>query len=284
MNFKEYLNEIAEPRKPSSKVTYASTKMSRGTIKETPAVKYTWTTKLGNVVKIYFRKDLQEDGSYEVIFYVNDVLDDTASRTENSIRDPEILPGVIHTVLEKADALKAKVLRFSSWQDKDSTKVIRGLRYEHLKEPLLQQLHHIQSVIANHQPKELPLSDTHKSLVARGLIKATVKYDFNSPAWLNALKRLESNIQNNQRVEDDYHGLVSANSNNQFQVLNLDLTEFLKLLKAYHNAIESNTERGFLDNRNQRANVYEKLVDRYVPKDKWKVEKRGMGSFTLTRI
>jgi len=105
MNFKTWL-EIVEPMIPKgyrrkNVIKNATTNVAK------PMVKINFTTSLKNKVEVQFIETW--DNEYQVIFYVNNVLDDQASATEG-IRDPEILPGVVGLMKREAD--KAHIRKF----------------------------------------------------------------------------------------------------------------------------------------------------------------------------
>ena len=270
--FKEWLNEVAEPARPPGRVRKANRVKNAGTNTAGKSVQFNWTTQLGNKVSLHF--DHNGDDVYEVMFYVNGVLHDDAAKTEGG-RDPEILSGVFYLLKKKAEELGAKELQFRAHVSEGDTRVVRGLDPEKYKPQLLKAIDDLDQVILSYKPQMIPPSQTKLDLwqkLNRGIPEPEA--DFRPEVWHNWLNKLRKAIQDNQIVDGFVDTIKTVIGTNKFKPLGIDLTSFVTALEDYSNAVLSNTERGWIRRRNRRASIYDTLLKRYFT-DSWIIERDG---------
>lgn len=119
----ERLSEIVDPRPPSGQVTLDDGLGWKH---------FQWTTALGNRVSLGFAYiDTDQKGThYKVQFSVNDSLKDNASKTDQSIRDPEILPSVLHVLVQKSNEMKIAKISFSAYKKQSDEINRRAIIYK----------------------------------------------------------------------------------------------------------------------------------------------------------
>lgn len=134
------MKEIAEPQKPNNVSSKKITK-DGGTWKERKVNEFQFKTSIGNLVKIHF--DRKDHDAYSVMFYVNDTQYDDASKTDGSVRDPEIIPGVIWTIKDKVKRLKAKEVEFEAQTGDGDIKNIRNLNIDEFRPAALTEIENL---------------------------------------------------------------------------------------------------------------------------------------------
>ena len=269
MNFKNWLliKEIAEPVRPSGKVSLRNIVKDGGTWRSRSVKEYKFQTTKGNEVKLHFDK-LNDENGYDVMFYVNDTQYDDASGG-----DSEILGNVLWLMRKKADQLKADVLTFTAQNGAGDVRVIRNMDINRFKPVALQELAKMRNMIISHQVK---MMKPNAELFARLGRAVPPDYpDLDKDKYLKILSAYELQI--------DSVGDLLNNTTHLFQDLgrlNIDASGFIDAMKRLWEAQESNTERGFQRHRNRREFVWEKLMNRYF--SDWLMEKNGV-KFRLSR-
>lgn len=291
LNFRQWLFEIAELRKPTTKVRKRNIIKDKGTNVAKSAILYQWKTKLGNVVKIHFIP--HEDDVYEIVFYVNDTLDDQSHKTDESQRDAEIIPGVFYIIREKAEKLNAKELTFVAHRSNGDEKIIRNIEIEPKKQIAVQLLKDFHQKITNHIPQQVPLSNSRLTSIRKFLNPDHSGYelDFEKEPWIRWTGQINYIIM--QKIWDDlYHpdaviyelknlagNLLSAEY--KFEIIKYNPKDLYSALVDLSNALQSHTERGWTRKSNRRTAIYSRMVNRYLS-DRWNVETSN-DRFVLTR-
>ena len=270
MKFKEWLliAEVAEPVRPSNKVSLRKITKDGGTWRERGVSEYRFKTTKGNEIKLHFEK-LNDENGYDVMFYVNDTQYDNASGG-----DSEILGNVLWLMRKKADQLKANVLTFTAQKGDGDTKVIRNIDIGRFKPVALQELAKLRSMIMSHQ---IQMVKPNASVFTRLGRPVPPDYpDLDKEKYLKILSAYESQI--------DSLGELVSNTTYLFEDLkrlNINADNFITAMKRLWEAQESNTEHGFYSQRNRREFVWEKLMNRHFSSD-WLIEKNGV-KFRLSR-
>lgn len=286
MNFKNWLESI-DLKKPLNKVKKQNIIKDKGTNVARRIVQYSYTTKLGNIVKLQFEP--KEDNEYDVVFYVNDVLYDNAplmnidNKEEKYSRDSEILPTVFFLLNNKANSLKAKYLTFRAHSSPKDTKIVRNLDIEEPKNQVLLDLNYFESKIKLHIIKFIEPSEITKNLY-RKLDKPIpeARPDLDKSLWLNWIEKLKLAIENNQDLQEYIDNLITFRSiNHKYIIENLNIDNLISSLRNLNNAINSNTEKGYSRTINRRASIYKRILDKDFSKY-WNIQQDG-DRFTLTR-
>lgn len=279
MNFKIWLNEVAEPIKPSSRVVRSNIVKDAGTNVAKPSIQFRWKTKLGNVIKLQF--DHNGPDSYNVMFYVNDTLYDDSPKVENG-RDPEILSNVFYLLKQKADAIGAKSLSFQAYSSGGDIKIIRGINPEPYKAKVLNLLDELEKKILSYVPKMIPPSQRKIDLWAKlGREMPESNMDFDPTLRIKWIRKLREAIINNENLYDHVNTLKTAIGLKTYNVLDFDMQSLEKAIEELYQSQLSNTGQGWGKTRNRRAAIYSKLLDRYFT-DEWNIEKDN-DRFYLTR-
>jgi hypothetical protein len=274
INFRQWLNEVAEPAKPINKIYRRSITKNGGTWKEKKVLEFKFKTNNENEVKVHF--DKIEDGFYDVMFYVNDTQHDDASQNDD-IRDSEILGNVLWIIKNKSDQLGINKLKFQAQKGEGDTKIIRNLDVSKYKNHALQLLNNLAARVNSYQVKMIkPNVDLWKKL-NRPI--PPEKPDLDQPSLNKLIIEFQKLIESNQSIKE----LLNNNlyKLEELNKLGIDTTEFLNVIKNLSNAIESNMPWGWRRNLNRRAIVWEKLVNKYFAD--WILKKDGV-NFELTRI
>lgn len=271
-SFKVFLNEIAEPAKPSNKVSRSTITKDGGTWKERPVTQFKFQTSTGNEVKIHFEKI--EENSYDVMFYVNDTQYDNAG--VNAARDPEILANVLWVIRQKCDQLKVKKLSFTAQTGERDIKNIRNLDVSKYKLAFLQQLEKLKFDLGNYQPK---LIEPNASLYAKlNRPVPPARPDVDKSLLQVIFNKIEQLLASGESLEDllnnTYHRFE------ELQKFGFDVGDFLTSFRNLSNAIESNSPAGWNRRVNRREVVWQRLVTKYFPD--WHLSKQGT-KFELTR-
>lgn len=258
-------NEIAELAKPSSKVRRQTIIKDKGTNVAHRVIQFQWTTKIGNVIKLIFKPEGQD--SYNVMFYVNDVLYDFASKKENYTRDVEILGNVFYLMKLKANQLHANKLTFRAHKGERDDRVVTGLDPEQYKRVIPTLIAKLKQEI--NEPEFIPPNDTIIGLYK----KLNRPIPDQVPHKVHALlKSIEERVNKNEEIDDLIYSLENQYPNH----------ELVQVLKNYNDAIKSNTPMGLIIKRNRRKNVYKRIVERYFT-DEWVISIKD-DYFELTRI
>lgn len=270
-------NEIAELAKPSSKVRRQTIIKDKGTNVAHRVIQFQWTTKIGNVIKLMFEP--KGDDTYSVMFYVNDVLYDFASRKgefndvagkqtfSGDMRDIEILGNVFYLMKLKANQLHAKQLNFRAHQGEKDERVVTGLDPEQYKKLIPSLIAKLKRDI--NEPEFIPPNDTIIGLYKKlnKPVPDQVPHKVHS-----LLKSIEERVGKNEEIDDLIYPLENQYPNH----------ELAQVLKRYNDAVKSNTPMGLVIKRNRRKNVYKRIVERYFA-DEWNISIKG-DYFELTRI
>jgi hypothetical protein len=280
LNFRQWLFEIAELRKPTTKVRKRNIIKDKGTNVAKSAILYQWKTKLGNVVKIHFIP--KGEDIYEIVFYVNDTLDDQSHKTDESQRDAEIIPGVFYIIRDKAEKLNAKELTFVAHSSDGDEKTIRNIEIEPKKQITMQLLKDFYQTITNHIPKLVPLSNSRLATIKKFINPNHNGYelDFEKEPWIRWTSEITNIIknQNNPPIHPDalpYElknlagNLLSAEY--KFEIIKYNPKDLYSAIVDLSNALQSHTERGWTRKSNRRTAIYSRMVNRYLS-DRWNVE------------
>jgi hypothetical protein len=260
-------NEIAEPMKTSAKRRIIT--KNSGTIRATKVIEYQFKTSLGNQVKIHFQKKEDDPLTYDVSFYVNDTQYDDASKTNESERDPEVLRKVLYLVKQKADALKAQEIHFVAQKGEGDIKVIKNLNIENYKPNAFIQLNLFKKWLKEYKVKMI---EPNRELYLK-LNRPTppARPDIDKKKWLQIIEKFELLIfsGNNLNINDLEELIYNKNIFNEYP----QHEKLVKSLIDYKNAFVSNTDLGFLREKNRRASLYSKLTDRFF--SDWIVSKKN---------
>lgn len=240
-------------------------------------IEYKFKTKKGNVVSVQFTPS--GDDSYEVRFYVNDVMDDSASKKDDDLRDIEILGGVLHVLKDKADKLNAKELRFTATDGKNDVKVIRGLDTNKFKKEAIK---NIDNFIRSVKERPVKIIEPDEKLIdlMKKMGKPTPKPrpDLNAEKYINISNDIKNNLDDLFQVYSYEDKLGDPYS---WGKLNIDINPLKNSLKDLANAHLSNTPEGWARRENRRKKIYEKMVKQQMSDD-WDIN-IGSNSFTLRR-
>lgn len=268
--------EIVDPIKPFGKVRKSKFIKNQGTNTARPAIRYSWTTKLGNIVTLHFIQKDQD--AYEVIFYVNNTMYDDAATNQENGRDPEILSGIIYLIKDRADRIGANKLEFEAYHSDADTKILRGIDSNLYKYKALLELNKFHKIVQAYEPKLIPPTQIKIDLWKRlGRGDPKPLYDISKDMWIRSIRNTEEAIKNNSRIAD----FIDSLKINDFNFLNYDISNLIEVLTNFDNALESNSEQGLRRVKNRRAAIYSKLIDRIMTND-WNIERYG-NRFYLTR-
>ncbi len=273
MDFKLWLYEIVEPQKPK-KINKSTFIKNKGTNIAKPILQYYWKTSLGNKIKL----QLDFDGEkYDVNFYVNDTHYDDASAREGRIRDPEILNSVIYVLKKKMDELNAKKFTFKGQDSPKDYKMIYNLPLEPTKNNLVKTLESLLNFLKNRTPVLIPPSQERLDLFKKFNRPAPGPRPDFSDETIDKLNIILEKIKANQLA--DYDQIFQSYIQKEFEAVKYDSNPLIQMIKRYNQIIESQTG-GWNRYKNRRAEVYDKLMQRFF--SDWKIE-RSRNNFTLTR-
>lgn len=278
INFHNWLElrEVAAPAKPS-KITRRSIIKNAGTNAATPVTEFRFNTKLGNTVKVHFAH--KQAAIYDVYFYVNDKMADDASQTENSNRDPEVLPGVLHVMKEKADVLKAQELTFEAING--SPKVMKNMNSTPYAQKVLTLLQPLEHLLTTHPVKMIQPSENLMNLARKfGKPPPVARPDLDTSSLFHAIGELKKNL-NSHTYNPSVHEFIEKLLSVDWALFHYDPLPLVQALRTLEGSWLSKNDQGWMDSRNRREGVYEKLMQRHFS-DEWNIEKRGT-FFTLTR-
>jgi len=278
---------LARPTKPINTVRKRDIIKNPGTNTAKSLIQYQFTTSYGNVVKV--QMEPQGDDSYNIVFYVNDTLADESSKTENSARDKDILPGVLYVIKNKANKLKAKTITFHAIKGKGDTKVMNKTDPSPYLNNVIKELRNLTVTLNNHKVTMIEPDEGIINLYKKlnmGTPEARPDLDINRV--LGYISQVTYAIQNNDITKYPTEVAKACNdvvanlySNIDWNKFNINIEPAIASLKNLEGAIYSNTEIGWLTNKNRRSSIYDKLLNRYFS-DEWDIKKSN-SYFTLTR-
>lgn len=273
----QFLLEIVELSKPTTRVARSSITKNKGTNTPQPITQFVWRTQMGNVVNLQF--EIKGQDTYNVVFYVNNTLyDDT--KIDNSKRDPEILSNVFYLLKDKADKLGARVLTFTAYKSEGDTKTIRNVVLQPKIQAANAALNDFDQKLRYHKPTLVPPSELKINLY-RKLRRPDPQpeVDFNPQPWLIWVANVRQSIQQGSDLYPYLNELKSGVGSNRFNILG-DLSTLIMTLDDLSNALASHTENGWNRTQNRRLSIYSKLVKKYF--SDWNVNIQG-DHFTLSR-
>jgi GNAT superfamily N-acetyltransferase len=294
MAFSDFLlTEGIEPKKPLGAIRKKKVVKNRGMINQKNLDQIEFDTTSGNNVKVQIQI---RDGVGDVVFYVNDTLDDLGGRKDGSV-DPEIMGGVLWIVDVYADRLELNGLTFSAWAGKGDTKVVRGLDIEKPREAALKGLREYMADVREYKANVIPPTPSRIALAKKLGREPTVVYDVNVGKLLRILEELVGEVENRDVArlydfEEEIHlsrstggglpdDLMNMEPYNKLEDLIPGGIEVLKLVKQYNVARMSHSEEGASVTRNRRQDLYKRLIDKFFS-DKWNI-KQDRNQFELTR-
>ena len=268
LDFKHWLiNEIVEPFRPKAKKS--NIVINPGTNTATPAMQWRWVTKQGNDVKVQFVA--KSNDAYQVIFYVNDTLEEDGKAK----RDPEILPGVMHIISDRAEKIGAKELSFRGYVSHGDHKEVKNLSLDRNIPAILFELDKFYQMVSSHTVEMIPPSQRTIDLFAklnRGV--PSPKPSLPKQQLLDWIETVKSNLK--QRIENHYQESIIQKALNDLLSMNFDLnydmSNLITLLKKQILAIKSNTEEGTSITKNRRNSIYRKLLKKYFDPEKWEIK------------
>lgn len=269
------LNESVEPQQPSSKITKSTVIKNKGTHRQKPITQYQFTTKNGNNVKVQLSKT---DDSADIVFYVNDTLNDGSSGE----RDPEILNGVLYLMKILPKRANLNTLTFSAWSGNGDNKILKNIPIKEPKEQFLKSFEKFIESFKKFTPTPIPHSQFRIDL-AKKFDKPLIQlYDLNK----ERISKILNDLNEYSKTDDtQVYGLIGDlhvfSSNNKI-IETLDgYGELIKNGYKYAEAILSNTESGVPKNTNRRQSLYSKIINKFFKSD-WNIEQSG-SSFTMTK-
>jgi hypothetical protein len=279
MNFRTWL-EIVEPVKPVG-VRRTNIVKDKGTNVANAAIQFKWTTKLGNVVKLHFDHDGQEN-AYRVVFYVNDTLYDDAAKNLQNGRDSEILSGIFYLLTSKADKIGAEQLSFRGQKSDGDTRTVRNVDPDKYKMKAMIELRKFAQEVQQHQVQMVPPSETKINLwqkLNRG--DPQPMPDFRKDIWTKWVANVNSAIEGTGQLSDLVNQLKTGIGVGDFTILYNNLDPLINALTNLSNAFISNSPEGWKKTKNRRTAIYTKLVQRHMANE-WDIKING-DWFYLTR-
>lgn len=277
MNFKQFLKEYYDPRKPSSSIKTTTTVKNSGTNLAQSMRQTVFTTAKGNKVRVLITPE--GEGSHSVIFYVNDTLYDSSSQTEDSKIDNEIIPGVLYVMklFIKKNSDNINEITFSAFKGDKDTKIVRNLD---IKKALVNMERHLEMLMRElnaHVPVYHEPSENLKKIMAKkGQVPRRIP-DID----VEPIKLKIHSIKDNPFIED-------IKDIGYFLTSRADITKTFPSAKLaskavidYANALKSHTKDGTEITQNRRAKIYDRLVNRHFS-DVFDIHKDG-DEFTLTK-
>jgi hypothetical protein len=281
MKFLEYLNESIVPRKPGN-MKKRQVKKNKGLVGEYEVTEISFTTALGNVVKVQWNiKNLgTNEKTADIVFYVNDTLDDRGGRGDGSV-DHDIMGGVLWIVDMYADKLGLKELTFSAWSGKGDTKLVSRLDMKKPLELTKKGVSEYMEKVRGFTPTELPVSKSRMELAMK-LGREPVKlFDVDVGNVMELLGEIQEKLGNNDVM---IAGVVREFGELVYGKLDEHIPggrELYDILQKYVTVRLSHEEGGVPVHKNRRKELYTRLMDKFF-KGKWDVKESG-GGFTLTR-
>lgn len=278
MQFKQWL-EIVEPVKAKG-IRKSNFVINPGTNTARPATRFKWKTSLGNVIDLHFQHG--QDGSYTVVFYVNGTLFDDAPKNTVNNRDSEILPTVMHTIRDKADALNAQELTFRAAKSDNDQKIIRNLPIKNLSVNAIDLLQQLKQKVSTHEVRMVPPPQSRIDLYLKLKRPPPIaRPDIDQSRWMKWANLIQSLIEKQESFGNLTTIKGAGLEPNELQSIGFDPTQLVQILKELDQVFKSMTPEGLLRNKNRRAVIYDKLMQRYMS-DKWNIS-RTNDYFELTR-
>lgn len=281
------LDEYIEPTYPKGvKSSIFKKRGVQGSV--IPIKQYKFTTSKGNDVKVHF-KVTEEDGGItknaDIVFYVNDTLDDSSSQKGGSATDSEILSGVLGIISKVSDRLNFDTMTFEAWSGEGDVKTIKGLDFSKMKDDLLNRLKKFLSNVKNTEPKILEPTERMRELAAQFGRDPVYRPEFDKEKLITIITKAINFIKEEnpfiegilRYIENEYTGEVGSVVFKIFP----EFTEIHEMLKKAEKIILSNTKEGYKQKRNRREAIYTKLINRYFA-DKWEISKY-YDKFTMVR-
>lgn len=241
MKFKLWL-EVVELRKPSGKVVRQNVIKDKGTNVARKVIQYTWTTQNGNIIKLMFEPDMWNSDDYFVMFYVNDVLFDFASKKEGKNRDIDILSNVFYLLKLKANQLKANTIKFRAHKGEKDERYVKNLDIEKPKSILLPLINDQKN---QYKTSEwLEPSENLKALYQK--ISKPIPEKYRNP-MLISLEQIEAKVNQNEEIMD---------------YPDFENPQLMMALKQYNYAVRSHSSIGVQIDSNRRKKIYERIVRR----------------------
>lgn len=234
---------------------------------------YRFTTPQGNDVKVLFKIGPVDTDEADVIFYVNDTLDDGASGG----LDPAILAGVLGIVKKVADRRKLNTITFEAWSGQGDNKIVRGLREQ--PEVFAKSAAPVLKWTEENEPEMLPPTERQIELAEKFGREAKPR-----PSWPK--EQLEKALGHLMAYSNDGSPVFASAVNDlersfgQMDGVIPGWGDMMHHARKLADARMSNTEHGLRVTRNRREAVYDRLMKRHMPE--WNVEK-SYGFYTLTR-
>ncbi len=297
MAFSDFLLcEGIEPRKPLGKITKKKVVKNRGMVNQKSLDQIEFTTTDGNNVKVQFQiKDEDGKKTGDVVFYVNDTLDDRGGRKDGSV-DPEIFGGVLWVVDVYSDRMGLDKLTFSAWSGAGDTKIVRGLNLEKPREVALNGLKAYRQEVGNYKAKVIPPTQRRIELAKKLGREPTVVYDVNvehlqrimgeitydiEDRNVAAIMPFEEEVYKSRDTGEGGGGMFDFQTPTKLEDIIPGCMELLQTLKKYNVARMSQSEGGASVTRNRRQDLYKRLMDKFFS-DKWSMTQKR-DSFELTR-
>lgn len=275
MKFKEFYRESVEIKKPSGKVSSKHIIKNRGMINQQELLQYQFKTKNGNDVKVQFN---EKDEGVDVVFYVNNTLDDGSSGS----RDPEILNGVLWLMRVVPDRMKWNVMTFSAWSGKGDTKVIRDLPIDDIKNRFEAVLGRFKEYIEKYEVVEIPASASRIELSKKLGRELRKLYDINKEDVLSVISDIYCYIKDGSSLIHDGMNKLEEFGYNNPKIKSINgYDELIKLGRGYEEAIRSHSDEGYSKVSNRRQSLYKKIIDRYFS-DIWDIDQRN-SNFIMKR-
>jgi hypothetical protein len=274
------MSEGIEPKKPSGGVRKKRVIKNRGMVTQKELEQVQFITKEGNDVKVQFQVN---DGVGDVVFYVNDTLDDYGGREDGSV-DPEIMSGVLWIIDTYADRMGLKVLTFRAWSGKGDTKIVRGLEVAEVAKVAEGVISDYIERVRSYDAKVIPPSERRIEFAKKFGRELVVLYDVNVGKLVSILNDMMKELKGGNIVttyffEEEIY--LTREGNVKLEDKIPGAMDTLEKVKMYNMAKESHTEVGAVVTKNRRQGLYKRLIDKFFS-NKWSV-KQTRDSFELTR-
>lgn len=270
------LTETVAPIKPSSKIIKSDIVKNKNMINQKQLIQYKFDTKNGNNVKVQFTKPIENKS--DVVFYVNDTLDDGSSGE----RDEEILNGVLWILKNIPNKLHLNTITFSAWSGKGDTKILKNIPIKDRKENFITHLKIFENALNKFEPNPIPHSQLRIDL-SKKLNKPLIQlYNVDKEYILKILQDIHMHMKTDDTlIKGDIDKLNELFYNNDtFKSLN-NIENLIKSGFEYAKSILSNTEFGAIETKNRRQSLYHKILNKYFNSE-WHIEQSGP-NFTITK-
>ena len=156
--------------------------------------------------------------------------------------------------------------------------MIYNLPLEPIKSNLVKTLESLLDFLKTRTPVMIPPSQERLDLFKKFNKPAPEPRPDFSHETIEKLDNILEKINTNQLA--DYDQLFQSYIQKEFEAIKYDPNPLIEMIKRYNQIIESQTG-GWNRYKNRRAEVYEKLMQKFF--SDWKIE-RSRNNFTLTRI